>query len=120
MPWAGRWRSESERGQALVLVALALPLFFAIVALVVDGSTLMAKRRSIQNAADASALAASQALPASGPCDAACQATVKSVIEQYSNMNGGPATLTGGAGGRCQVATDTNCYTIFYMIWGPP
>ena len=26
-------------------------------------------------------------------------------------MNGGPATLNGGPGGRCQVPTDTNCYT---------
>ena len=26
-------------------------------------------------------------------------------------MNGGPATLNGAPGGRCQVPTDTNCYT---------
>jgi hypothetical protein len=109
---AGRRRSESQHGQALVLVALALPLFFAVVALVVDGSTLMAKRRAIQNAADASALAGSQELPASGPClIVLCQPRLKAKIEEYSALNGGPATLNGAPGGRCHVPTDTNCYT---------
>src|SRR5436190_14773369 len=113
MPSAGRWRSESERGQALVLVALTLPLFFAIVALVVDGSTLMAKRRTVQNAADAAALAGSLELPASGPClIGACQNKLRSVIADYSQKNGGPP-LNGGPFGtaRCSAPTDTNCYS---------
>jgi uncharacterized membrane protein len=90
-------------------VALALPLFFAVVALVVDGSTLMAQKRSIQNAADASALAAAQELPASGPCDAACQANVLAAANRYSHdVNGGPVVDH-----ACDPAdsSDTNCYT---------
>jgi len=114
---AGRRRSESQRGQALVLVALCLPLFFAIVALVVDGATLMAKRRAIQNAADAAALAGSQELPARGPCNiVVCQPRLKAKIEEYSAKNGGPAVLNGGpfGAGKCVAATDTNCYTNAY------
>jgi Flp pilus assembly protein TadG len=115
MPEAkGRERATHIRGgkgQTLVIVALALPMFFAVVSLVIDGSTLMAKRRGMQNAADAASLAGAQGLPASGSCTGACQTTLKSVIEAYSQKNGGPSTLNGGLGGRCQVAADTNCYT---------
>src|SRR4051812_769877 len=49
---------RGERGQALLLVVLALPMFFALIALVSDGSNVFASKRSLQNAADASALAA--------------------------------------------------------------
>jgi Putative Flp pilus-assembly TadE/G-like len=118
---AGRWRSESQHGQALVLVALCLPLLFAILALVVDGATLMAKKRAIQNAADAAALAGAQELPASGPClIVVCQPHVRATIEEYSAKNGGPTTLLGPnspPGGRCRVGhpEDTNCYTNPYL-----
>ena len=49
-------------GQALILVALAMPLFMSIAALVVDGTNLMVHRRQLQTAADGAALAASQDL----------------------------------------------------------
>jgi len=38
-------------------VAVALPMFFSLVAVIIGGSNLMVHRRSIQNAADAAALA---------------------------------------------------------------
>src|SRR3954453_1885979 len=49
-------------GQALVLVALAMPLFMSVAALVVDGTNLMVHRRQLQTAADGAALAAAQDL----------------------------------------------------------
>ena len=117
-------------GQALILVALAMPLFMSIAALVVDGTNLMVHRRQLQTASDGSALAASQELgpylgaaTGSATCDAtwSTQATVQprpklvSVIQDYSSKNNGPAILNGGScaadPARCAAASDTNCYT---------
>ena len=50
-----------ERGQALVIVALALAGLIGIVALVVDGGSVFSDRRKAQNAADSAALAAALA-----------------------------------------------------------
>jgi hypothetical protein len=49
------------RGQALVIIALALAGLAAIVGLVVDGGNVFSDRRKAQNAADAAALAAAYA-----------------------------------------------------------
>ncbi len=48
----------SERGQALIIIALALVGLVGIVALVVDGGKAFLDRRTAQNAADAAALTA--------------------------------------------------------------
>src|SRR4051812_21917434 len=107
-------------GQALVLVALLMPLLFGIVALVIDGSTLLVQRRMIQNAADAAALAGARELPAIGACSSTgpsptCQGRLRAAIEGYSAKNGGPSTLDGGSTpGQtwlCAAPSDTNCYT---------
>src|SRR5436190_21133526 len=90
---------KSARGQTLVLVALAMPMLFSVVAVVVDGASMMAQRRSMQNAADASALAASQELPVTGQCTGAytdpypssCQSKVLWAANHYSHdVNNGP------------------------------
>lgn len=52
---------RSERGQAIVLIALALVGLIAITGLVVDGGLAYADRRQAQNAADSAVLAASLA-----------------------------------------------------------
>lgn len=52
---------RSERGQAIVLIAIALVGLIAITGLVVDGGMAYADRRQAQNAADAAVLAASLA-----------------------------------------------------------
>jgi len=57
-----RSENHSERGQSLVIVALAMVAFFAILALVIDGGATFAKRREAQNAADAGALAGARTL----------------------------------------------------------
>ncbi len=53
--------SPSERGQAIVLIMVAILGLIAITGLVVDGGMAFANRRQAQNAADASVLAASLA-----------------------------------------------------------
>ncbi len=52
----------AERGQALILIALAAIGLFAIVGLAIDGSAKYSDRRHAQNAADAASLAGSLAL----------------------------------------------------------
>lgn len=47
-------------GQALLWVAIMLPVFLAIVGLAIDGGALFAARRQAQNAADAAARAGAQ------------------------------------------------------------
>jgi hypothetical protein len=51
----------SERGQAMILIALVIVGLIAITGLVVDGGMAFANRRQAQNAADAAVLAASLA-----------------------------------------------------------
>jgi Putative Flp pilus-assembly TadE/G-like len=107
---------RSAAGQALILVALAMPLFFSVVGLVIDGSNLMVHRRSLQNAADAAALAAAQELPAGGPClgpdstPGTCLYRVLTTANQYSHdVNHGPTVDHACAG-----VSDRNCYTTPY------
>ena len=51
-------RPSTQRGQALVMIALAAIGLFAFAALAIDGSAIFSDRRHAQNAADTSALAA--------------------------------------------------------------
>jgi hypothetical protein len=97
-----------------------MPVFFSIVALVTDGSTLLAQRRAVQNAADSAALAAAQDAAAAISChgDATCLAILRTKIvqdiEDYMQKNGGPDHLDGGSGAdpaQCAQPSDTNCYT---------
>jgi hypothetical protein len=110
------WREaiRGEHGQTLILVVFALPLLFALIALVSDGSNLFANKRSVQNVADASVLAAVREL---NPCFgtgsvAACSGQVQVVASQYSYANGGPGIPTPAptppcpAGGNCLPACD--------------
>jgi type II secretory pathway pseudopilin PulG len=107
-------RLRREDGQVLVLFALALPLLFGIMALVLDASNLMVQRSSIQNAADAAVLAAAQDLSGgfdsgctSDPlCVAALRVTTANNAAAYSAKNSGPSAL-----GQCVTAADTNCYS---------
>lgn len=49
-----------HRGQALIWVALLMPILLAIVGLALDGGTVFAARRQAQNTADAAARAGAQ------------------------------------------------------------
>jgi hypothetical protein len=55
-------RFDRERGQILVQVAFMVVALFAFVALALDGGQIYARRRQMQNAADAGALAGAQEL----------------------------------------------------------
>ena len=51
---------RARRGQALIWVALLLPLLLSIIGLALDGGIVFAARRQAQNAADAAARAGAQ------------------------------------------------------------
>jgi hypothetical protein len=53
---------KSERGQALILIALGMAALLALTALAIDGGMAFAERRSSQNAVDNAALAAAYKL----------------------------------------------------------
>jgi uncharacterized membrane protein len=50
-------KNRSERGQALILLAVSLVVLLGFTALAIDGSLLYSDRRQLQTAADAAALA---------------------------------------------------------------
>lgn len=52
-------KNKSQKGQALILIALSIFGIIGLIALAVDGGNAFADRRQAQNAADAAALAAS-------------------------------------------------------------
>jgi Flp pilus assembly protein TadG len=113
-----RMRLDRERGQTLVLIAIAMPLFLAVIALVTDGSMLLVHRRSLQVAADAASLAAAQEIT-SDTCDAACVNRVEHAAGEYSDKNGGPSVTDPGDGSRmlpvCASASKTNCVAVPYV-----
>jgi len=56
------WTLRRQRGQALILVAIAVLVLTAILALALDGGRIYLDRRQLQDAADAGALAAAEQL----------------------------------------------------------
>jgi Flp pilus assembly protein TadG len=104
-------RGRRERGQTLILVTIALPLFLALMSLVVDGGNILVHKRNIQVAADAAALAAARDLASRGvgTCDATCLASVQSSAQDYSQRNGGSNNLP-----QCSSTVTTNCFTTPY------
>ncbi|MFN8472785.1 MAG: pilus assembly protein TadG-related protein [Anaerolineae bacterium] len=52
-----RWMRGEDAGQAIVWVAVMLPLFLAIVGLTIDGGIVFSARRELQNVADSAARA---------------------------------------------------------------
>src|SRR5438874_13181869 len=80
-------RRGRERGQTLILIMLAMPLFFALMSLVVDGGNILVRKRNIQVAADAAALAMSQSINlATSP--ATCPASCGDEGRAYAKQNG--------------------------------
>lgn len=95
-----------ERGQALVIVALFLSfVFLAFAALAIDGTIIYLRRRQLQNAADAAALAAATLLTQNKDVAAAYQAAMDTVaandgrIDWYStSATPNPPSTNVGAG----------------------
>jgi len=107
-------RDRDEGGQTLIFFVLAMPVFLAVIALVIDGSMLLVKKRALQNAADAAALAAAQDWPLGGPCVGACLASLQTSANNYSDKNGGPDLHPCNDPDPAH-PTDTNCFAAPYI-----
>ncbi|MDQ3345305.1 MAG: pilus assembly protein TadG-related protein, partial [Chloroflexota bacterium] len=80
-----------ERGQVLIMFALALVVLLGFAGLAIDVGRLVAERRHVQNAADAGALAACVRL-IDGATDAEAAETGREVA--LLNLAGSPAGAT--------------------------
>jgi Flp pilus assembly protein TadG len=96
----------SERGQAIVLIAIMLAVVVGMAALAIDGSRAYALRRDLQAAVDSAALAAGDKLQQSGSYSSAEQAATNifgmnlrlyaapSCVPGYGSPGAGPVTVT--------------------------
>jgi Flp pilus assembly protein TadG len=82
----------SEKGQALVLIALAAIGLFAFAALAIDGSIVFSDKRHAQNAADTAALASSLAYVRGNNFEAAAQ--TRAAENGYDNGPMSDVTVT--------------------------
>jgi len=78
----------SERGQALVIIALAIIALVAMTGLAIDGGNAYSDRRHAQNAADASALAAGLARVRENPSQTTLTSTVEAAGLARAASNG--------------------------------
>ena len=81
----------SARGQVLVIFAILIIILIAFAGLAIDIGRQVAERRHVQNAADAAALAACQAL-IDGDTDSA--AATEAQLVAMANLQGSPAAAT--------------------------
>lgn len=79
---------KSEKGQALILIALGMVAMLALVALAVDGGMAFAERRSSQNAVDNAALAAAYSIINSGENTATTRAQAQAAAGVIGDSNG--------------------------------
>ena len=95
-PVAPGSRPASERGQMLVIFALALVALIGMVGLIIDGGDTFLQRRDQQNVADAAAMAAGYASVNGQDVTAAAQAVA--TANGYQNGQGGTTvTVTVGS-----------------------
>jgi Flp pilus assembly protein TadG len=131
-------RRKEERGQTIVLVAVALVSLLGMAALAIDVTTLYVARGEMQRAADAAALAGAKAFVDSGITtdtgnatrQALAQTMATSVINSMlaqNNVSGAPPVLASAPAfdftrpGNPQISVTlqrTNLPTFFARIWG--
>ena len=93
-----RWWRRAEPGQMLVWVAVMLPLFLSVVGLAIDGGSVFAARRELQNVADGAARAGAMQIDidayrqSSGEKLALDPAKARQVAAEY--VANGPAEVT--------------------------
>ena len=100
--------SASERGQAIVLIAITLAVVVGMAALAIDGARAYALRRDLQAAVDAAALAAGDKLQQTGSYSIAEQAATTSFsnnLRLYSAPACAPAYGSPGAAPRTVTCT---------------
>jgi hypothetical protein len=81
----------NQRGQTVVIVAIAIVVLLAFAGLAIDGGTAYLNRRRMQNAADAAALAGARELAAAlcaGTTANATDAAVDAAVADYALRNG--------------------------------
>ncbi len=81
-------KKNSESGQIIVILAVALVAVLGITALAVDGSMIYAERREDQSTADSTALSAAQTASASSTCAIARTAAINQAIVYASAQEG--------------------------------
>ncbi|MEX0718588.1 MAG: pilus assembly protein TadG-related protein [Planctomycetaceae bacterium] len=116
---------RARGGKILVLFAVALPMLFGMLGLVIDGGMLFAERRSTQQVADAAAAAAARTLASGGsPAEAVAAAT--ELVKTHNGLGSAnvavhvPPILGDHAGlsGYVQVEIDTSVKTAFMQVLG--
>src|SRR6266478_4455936 len=131
-------RRPEERGQTIVLVAIALVSLLGMAALAIDVTTLYVARGEMQRAADAAALAGAKAFVDSGITTDTANATrqalaqtmatsvINSILAQ-NKISGAPPVLAAAPAfdftrpGNPQISVSlqrTNLPTFFARIWG--
>ncbi len=91
-------RAERERGQMLVIFALALIALIGMVGLIIDGGDSFLQRRDEQNVADAAAMAAGYAY-VNGQDHVAAAASVAAANGYVDGQDGTTVTVATGASG---------------------
>jgi len=103
-------RKQHEKGQALILIALAAVGLFAFAALAIDGSRLYSDKRHAQNAADTAAMAAALAHGrGSNLSDVSTTAIQRALSNGYDDngaTNDVTVTVTDSPSGVCPANTD--------------
>jgi Flp pilus assembly protein TadG len=115
-----RSTTQRERGQTLVLFALAIVGIVALIGLIVDGGFLYVQRRTAQTAADAGALAGTRALR-EGSTTAAIYNTAVATAQANTfgiaptilcvslvDVNGAPLGTLSGSGPNCSAPTSVS------------
>lgn len=111
-------RMISESGQSLVIIALGLIAFVAILALVLDGANAYAAKRQAQNAADAGAIAGATAM-----CKNNSQSDGETAAITYAELNGAdhpPVVIANLSSATVQVTATVTKNTFFAGVIGFP
>jgi Flp pilus assembly protein TadG len=98
-----------EHGQILVLFVLSLAAVLAIAALLIDGANALVLRRSLQNAADAAALAASNVLQASGSTRTCSDTASASSVPRTDIVTAAVASVTANVPGYTEADVIVTC-----------
>lgn len=107
-----KFQNEMEKGQMIPLVVILMFVILGMVALVIDGGSIMSNRRTAQAAADAGALAGAQRI-----CEGHGDAVA--VAEYYATVNN-EATVASATynGGAVTVQTVVQNPSFFARIFG--
>jgi len=93
--------NNSEKGQALVVIALAAVVLFGFAALAIDGSRVYSDRRKAQNAADTAALAGALAYSNGDNITSTAESRATSNGYDGGDTNDVTVTITDVASGIC-------------------